>query len=81
MLRRLQTIFGGLLIALGALWATQGAGWVHMEPILCLADCVEVRGASPQWLVTGLAAIASGATLFCLARRRKRKANNPSKPL
>ena len=80
MLSRIQTIFGALLVALGALWAMQGAGWVHIKPILCFADCVEVRGASMQWLVTGLAAIASGATLCYIARRRKRNARSNSKP-
>jgi hypothetical protein len=80
MLNRIQTIFGALLTALGALWSMQGAGWVHFKPILCFADCVEVRDATTHWLLTGLAAIASGASLCYLTRRRKRNARSDSKP-
>jgi hypothetical protein len=66
----LLRIFAGMLIALGALWALQGAGLVHVKPILCVADCTELQGASGQWLATGIVTIALGLVLWYLARRR-----------
>jgi len=79
MINRLRQIFAGLLIALGALWSLQGAGIVHLKPILCVADCAELRGASVQWLATGIGAIAVGAGLWYLARRRARNGRTESK--
>ena len=74
MLNRLLQVVAGLLIALGALWSLQGAGLVHVKPLLCVADCAELQGKSGQWLVSGLAAIAVGAALWYFARRRAQKA-------
>lgn len=72
MVNRLLRIFAALLIALGALWSLQGAGIVHVKPILCVADCAELQGASVQWLVTGIGCIAVGGGLWYFARRRTR---------
>lgn len=74
MVNRLLQIFAALLVALGGLWTVQGAGIVHIKPILCVADCTELRGASVQWLATGILAIAVGGGLWYLAHRRTRKA-------
>ena len=63
------------LIALGALWSLQGAGMVHLKPILCFADCTELQGPSEQWLVTGIAVITAGAGLWYFARWRLRRAS------
>jgi hypothetical protein len=79
MVNRLLQIFAGLLIALGALWSVQGAGIVHLKPILCVADCTELQGASMQWLATGIVVIAIGAGLWYFARRRARNARTMSK--
>jgi hypothetical protein len=79
MVNRVQQVFAGLLIALGALWSLQGAGIVRLKPILCVADCAEVQGASGQWLATGLGTIAAGVALWFLARRRSLKARTVSK--
>lgn len=73
MVNRLLQIFAGLLIALGALWSVQGAGIVHLKPILCVADCTELQGESGQWLAMGIGAIALGGGLWYLARRRARE--------
>ena len=73
MINRLLQILAGVFIALGALWALQGAGIVHVKPILCVADCTEVQGASGQWLATGIGTIAVGLALWFLARRRAKK--------
>ena len=72
MINRLLRIFAVLLIALGMLWALQGAGLVHLKPIACVADCTELVGPSAQWLVTGLATVAAGGALWYFARRRMR---------
>ena len=73
MINRLLQILAGIFMALGALWALQGAGIVHVKPILCVADCTEIQGASGQWLLTGIGAIAVGMVLWYLARRRRGK--------
>jgi LPXTG-motif cell wall-anchored protein len=79
MVNRLLQIFAGLLIGLGALWSVQGAGIVHLKPILCVADCTELQGASVQWLATGIGSIAVGGGLWYFARRRKRNCRTVSK--
>jgi hypothetical protein len=73
MVDRLLRIFAALLIGLGALWSLQGAGIVHIKPVMCVAHCTELQGASGQWLVTGLATIGAGGVLGYLARHRARK--------
>ncbi len=73
MINRLLQLFAVVLIAFGVLWSLQGAGLVHLKPILCFADCTELQGPSRQWLVTGIAAITAGAGLWYLARQRARR--------
>jgi hypothetical protein len=79
MLNLLLRIFAGAMIALGALWSLQGAGIVHVKPMLCVADCAELQGASGQWLATGIIAIALGLVLWYLAHRRTKKIEDASK--
>lgn len=69
----LLTGFGLLLVALGALWALQGADLVHVKPVACVADCAELQGPSPTWLIVGLLTLGAGAGLIALARRRERR--------
>ncbi len=71
MIYRLLQVFAGLSIALGLLWASQGAGIVHLKPLLCVADCTEVQGASAQWLLTGIVSVAVGIVVWFLARRAR----------
>jgi hypothetical protein len=79
MVDRLLQVLAGLMITLGALWSVQGAGIVHLKPILCVADCTELQGASLQWLATGLGAIAAGGVLWYFARRRAQNARTSAK--
>ncbi|HEV7356666.1 MAG TPA: hypothetical protein VGN99_01640 [Steroidobacteraceae bacterium] len=79
MLNVLLRVFAGMLIALGALWSLQGAGVVHVKPILCVADCAALQGASGQWLATGICAVALGLVLWYLAGRRTKKMRAASK--
>ncbi|MEO8685263.1 MAG: hypothetical protein ABI414_10555 [Devosia sp.] len=51
---------GGLALALGGLWLLQGTGLVHVRPILCFADCVEIQGPSTTWAIVGLLMAAVG---------------------
>jgi MYXO-CTERM domain-containing protein len=65
-------LFGGLVaVLLGGLWLLQGLGIVHLQPILCFADCVPVQGPSTTWAVIGGALLAAGvaAVLWSLRRR------------
>ncbi len=78
MVNRLLLVLAALLIALGALWALQGAGVVHLKPVLCVADCAELQGESTQWLATGLGTIVAGAAIGYFARRRARDARTSS---
>ena len=73
MISRLLQVLAGVFMALGALWALQGAGIVHLKPILCVANCTELQGASGQWLLTGIGAIVAGMALWYIARRRSKK--------
>ena len=73
MINRLLQVLAVVFIALGVLWALQGAGIVHIKPILCVANCTELQGASGQWLLMGIGAIAVGTALWYLARRRAKK--------
>lgn len=79
MINRLQRVFGTLLIAVGVLWSVQGAGFLHLKPILCFADCTELQDASGQWLAIGLGTIAAGVGFWYLARRREQKGRTVSK--
>jgi hypothetical protein len=45
----------GLIAAsLGVLWALQGAGLVHVRPILCVSDCKPITDGSTLWLSLGV---------------------------
>ena len=63
-------IVGCVLAGLGALWTLQGAGAVHLRPILCVSNCTPVTGFTTSWLVTGLVSLAGGGTLIVLGLRR-----------
>lgn len=73
MINRMLQVLAVVFIALGVLWALQGAGIVHVKPIVCVADCTELQGASGQWVLTGIGAIGVGTALWYLARRRAKK--------
>jgi hypothetical protein len=45
----------GLIAAsLGVLWSLQGAGAVHVRPIVCVANCKPITGGSVPWLSLGV---------------------------
>ena len=70
---------GAVIALLGALWMLQGLGIVHVRPILCVADCAAVEGASPTYAVIGLLMVAAGALAIFLAVKRRAAPPRPDK--
>lgn len=64
-------MIGVLGALLGGLWLLQGLGLVHIAPVLCVADCEPVQGASPTWAIIGLAVLAAGLLAIYLALKRR----------
>jgi hypothetical protein len=51
---------GAVFLLLGILWFLQGVGLVHMQPILCFANCEPITGPQLLWTMIGLVAIGIG---------------------
>lgn len=65
-MKTITLIISVLALLVGGLWLLQGLGLVHMEPILCFADCEPLDGPSTTWALLGL--VVFGAGLFGLRR-------------
>ena len=52
-----------ITVLLGALWMLQGLGVVHLRPILCIANCEPIQGASPTWAIVGALVASAGGGL------------------
>lgn len=61
---------GLIAFLLGGLWLLQGLGLVHLKPILCVANCTPIEGASPVWAIVGLVVAATGAFVIVHSFRR-----------
>jgi hypothetical protein len=68
----IAAIFGIVAVLLGGLWFLQGVGAVHMQPILCVADCEPLEGPSPGWAAAGLVVFLVGLAALWYAIRRWR---------
>lgn len=69
-LRALVPLAAGVVLApLGLLWALQGAGVVHLRPILCISHCEPVTQ-SDGWLLAGAVTCALGLALGARGARR-----------
>lgn len=68
------TAVGVLLALLGVLWFLQGADVIHLQPVLCVANCEPVVGGSTAWMVAGIIAIILGTLLIGWGARRPRAA-------
>jgi hypothetical protein len=55
-------VIGAVLALLGLFWALQGAGAIHMRPILCASHCEPVTS-SNTWLLAGAIACAAGIAI------------------
>jgi len=65
----------GLIAAsFGVLWALQGAGLVHVRPILCVSNCKPVTEGSASWLSLGVIFMLLGiAIIGAIVRWRTHK--------
>jgi len=57
-------ILGIILALLGSLWFLQGTGIIHLNPIMCVAECEPITGTSPLWAIIGAMAFAGGIILI-----------------
>jgi len=80
-MRRVAALVLGVLIAsLGLFWFLQGAGAVHVRPLLCVSHCEPIQGKSTPWQVIGAVTFVVGAVVAGLAVRRlvDSEANRPA---
>jgi hypothetical protein len=69
--KNVATTTGGVAITLlGLLWFLQGAGLVHVQPILCFADCEPLVGGSVGWLIAGIVGMIVGMLFVRRGARR-----------
>ncbi|MDR3376105.1 MAG: hypothetical protein P4L98_20465 [Ancalomicrobiaceae bacterium] len=62
---------------LGLLWLLQGTGIVHVQPILCFADCEPIQGPSIMWAAIGAVMILAGALGVFYSRRLAGRNRHP----
>jgi hypothetical protein len=65
-------VIGVALTLLGLLWFLQGAGAVHIRPILCVSNCKPVTK-STGWLITGVVACIAGVAIAVRSARHLRR--------
>lgn len=61
-LRLVSIVIGAVLALLGLFWALQGAGAIHVRPILCAAECKPITR-SDTWLLVGAIACVTGIAI------------------
>jgi hypothetical protein len=67
---------GLIATSLGALWSLQGAGTVHVRPILCVSNCKPITAGSSLWLALGVIVLLFGlATIGASVRGASRRKN------
>jgi hypothetical protein len=64
-------VVGVVLALLGLLWFLQGAGVLHVRPILCVSNCKPVTK-SAGWLVAGVVVSGAGIALAGAGAKRLR---------
>ena len=60
---------------LGLLWFLQGAGIIHLNPIMCVAECEPITGTSPLWAIIGAIVFVGGVLLIRISLRHKQSKN------
>jgi hypothetical protein len=70
-MKSLTLFFGLIAVMLGGLWILQGLGAVHIQPILCFADCAPIHGASLVWTIIGFLMTAAGVAAIIRSRKRR----------
>ena len=72
-MKRTAFFIGLFAVLMGGLWLLQGLGIVHLQPILCFADCAPLQGPSITWAVIGaLVFTAGGAAVWWSVQSRAR---------
>lgn len=69
--RLILLVVSVILILLGSLWFLQGTGIIHLNPIMCVAECEPITGTSPLWAIIGAVAFVGGFFLIRKSLRRK----------
>ena len=70
--RQILLVLVGVGVAsLGVLWSLQGAGAVHVRPVLCVSNCKPIAGSSPGWLVAGVAVLLAGLGVVWVELRHR----------
>lgn len=64
-------MLGVALALLGGLWFLQGAGAVHVRPILCATNCKPVEQ-SVGWLIAGAVACVAGIAITTTSAKHLR---------
>lgn len=70
MKKSILVLVGVISVALGALWFLQGADLIHIKPILCFADCVEISGGSKLWEGIGVLVFIVGLLVIGMAFKK-----------
>jgi len=70
-MKKLILVAGVIGVLLGGLWLLQGLGVVHIQPILCVADCAPIEGTSPTWAGIGFLMVAAGAIAIYYSLKRR----------
>jgi len=65
-------VVGVVLALLGVLWFLQGAGVVHVRPILCVSNCKPVTK-SVGWLIAGAVGCVAGIAIATASARHLRR--------
>ena len=73
-MKYVAAVIGVIAVLLGGLWFLQGVGLVHMQPILCVADCAPLEAPSLGWAVAGAVVLLIGLAALWFAFRRWRPA-------
>jgi hypothetical protein len=70
--RAVLIVIGVALALLGLLWFLQGAGAIHVRPILCVSNCKPVTK-STGWLIAGVIACMAGVAIAVTSARHLRR--------
>ncbi len=68
-------LIGFVLALLGLLWLLQGSDIVHLQPILCFANCEPITGKSPLWQVIGAITFVIGIVIVGTSIRHVNRRN------
>jgi 2-hydroxy-6-oxonona-2,4-dienedioate hydrolase len=75
-MKSVALVLGCILALIGGLWLLQGLGIVHVQPILCFADCAPIQGPSPTWVVISAVTLAISGLLMFRSLQRPQNAKH-----